>query len=561
MARKLVAATLLLPCLAFGFLVTNRKQHHHGICDFHLFMSSLNPNIVLEMDPFRVLTVASNPQSTNNITRFYSSTSSTMLTWNGLGVWKSALLRGRLPVKKDFPYYPEQVWPSHPSLYQALCSVLVELQLPRFVLRHPDAITVVLMALHRKVNEFEERMSLKEEEDRIAEHGVGEIETKEETPGEEETAFVCIVSDEYNQLDPDTLANEIANDLLEEFRPVLQGVEGMDSLFGAKHGLLGTLQGFGWQDGIWQHSGWSVVPVLQKQLAKMPELRHLVQRLGRRPTAELSGRLHKFPPRRFSTQGSLGVELDPRQRTSVQGLTKTNRFSEMLPTEAVLLKGNSTALRRLFLAKFAEAKLLSYELTGWSDISSIPSQISRRERLPTTSSGPILVCLDTSWSMSGIREQLSKAVVLACLMMARDRLVQIVAFSSTNNVMEMTPITANKEGITRLLDFLSHSFSGGGTDVTGALRYALQELRRNDNAKGITAAADIMLVTDGEIPSLEDTKLKREMATMQQEYGLQIHGLLVGDLESAIALEEICTETHYFLVHYERDILMHRQAP
>jgi len=51
--------------------------------------------------------------------------------------------------------------------------------------------------------------------------------------------------------------------------------------------------------------------------------------------------------------------------------------------------------------------------------------------------------------------------------------------------------------LTRLLDFLSKSFEGGGTDVTGALKRALEYL---EEVGGDAEAADLLLVTDGEIP-------------------------------------------------------------
>ncbi|KAL3920267.1 MAG: hypothetical protein SGILL_003347 [Bacillariaceae sp.] len=220
----------------------------------------------------------------------------------------------------------------------------------------------------------------------------------------------------------------------------------------------------------------------------------------------------------------------------------------MLPSEAVLLRGSSPILRQLFLAKWAESKLLSYELSGYVDIPSVPrTRPLYQKRLPSAPGGPIIVCLDTSWSMSGARETLSKAVVLACVTQAhrQGRECQVVAFSTERNVMECGIITADPNGIRRLLSFLSHSF-GGGTDVTGALKAALTSLDELGNSEGMSAA-DILLVTDGEIPdppipsdvmeSLDRLKLKK---------GVNVHGLLVGKSESK-PLSSLCTHTHDFL--------------
>ena len=83
-------------------------------------------------------------------------------------------------------------------------------------------------------------------------------------------------------------------------------------------------------------------------------------------------------------------------------------------------------------------------------------------------------------------------------------------------------------GIPRLLNFLTHSF-GGGTDVTGALKFAMTTLR-DDLA---LAASDILLVTDGEIadPPVAP-EVMEQLDTHKLKLGTQIHGLLIGKKES-----------------------------
>lgn len=74
--------------------------------------------------------------------------------------------------------------------------------------------------------------------------------------------------------------------------------------------------------------------------------------------------------------------------------------------------------------------------------------------------------------MSGLREQLAKAVVLASVQAAtkQGRECRVVSFSSANNAIESGIISSDTAGVRRLLEFLQSSF-GGGTDVTGALKY------------------------------------------------------------------------------------------
>jgi hypothetical protein len=297
------------------------------------------------------------------------------------------------------------------------------------------------------------------------------------------------------QSSEEDLAAEIASGFIDQFGGVIQGTTALDQIFGAGHGLLDAQKqdaggdAFGLQDGIWEHTGWQALSASQRELASMTELREMMKVLGRRPTAEGSD-IRRFAPRDLDRVGGLGAQFDPLTRSSVNGLTLSNSLADMLPSEAVLLKG-SPALRRLFMAKRVESKLLSYELSGWADVPSVPRLRPRyNSRLPSAPGGPIIVCLDTSWSMSGRRESLSKAVVLACVSAAHKqrRECQVVAFSNERGVMDCGQIVADANGVERLLEFLSNSF-GGGTDVTGALKYVMANIGTD-----AMSAADLLLV-------------------------------------------------------------------
>ena len=460
---------------------------------------------------------------------------------SGVLVWRRVLLRGRLPIPVDFDRNHPTLWPPEP-LFAALSKTMTDLQLPRFVMRHPETVTAVLITMLRMAFDFELKKIVtddEEERDDFIEEDIGEI-------IDDVKVITTLSKDELH-----ALALELASDFANEYGGVLQGVASLDQLFGPNHGLLDVrgADAFSLHDGVWQHSGWSVLPSLQRQLQSMPELCDMVQALGRRPTAkDRKNGLHRFSPRDLNAEGAMGAQFDTSTRASVSGLTLSGSLTEMLPSEAGLLLGKSPVLRRLFLAKKVESKLLSYQLSGWSDVPSLP-RVSPRylPRLPSGPGGPIVVCLDTSWSMSGSREVLSKAVVLACVSAARKqrRNCQVVAFSNERGVMDAGEITADPAGVCRLLEFLSNSF-GGGTDVTGALKYAMVTL-----GSDTMSAADVLLVTDGEIP---DPPLKEEMMQdldrLKRRTGMQIHGLLVGKSESK-PVSKLCTHTYDFLIGYD----------
>lgn len=487
-------------------------------------------------------------------------------TSSGIRTWRTCLCKGRFPYKADFD--EDVVWPAEP-FFSKIIEVMTTLELPRFVLRHPETVSAVLLTLVRLTFRFMDDLREKAEEKEEDLLGADEDFENDNTDLYEDTDDDFVIEFDLDGKDDeislsieeiDAIAAEIADSMMKEWSGVVGGMNMLDQLFGYDHDLLDVnindedssrggeaMAGFGLEDGIWKHTGWREIPALQKQIATMQELKDLMLKLGRRPTAENSNEVHKFSPRKLQNDGGMGAQFDPQVKESVSGITLSGSLTEMLPSEAVLLRG-SRALRLLFLAKKAESKLLSYEMSGWTDVPSVPlTKPLYKKRMPSAPGGPIIVCLDTSWSMSGMRELLSKAVVLACVSMAHKqrRDCQVVAFSTEKGIMEAGVITPDGGGIQRLLDFLSHSFEGG-TDVTGALKFAMETLDSD-----VMSAADILMISDGEIPDPPvSNEIMEALDHLKLRKGVEVHGLLVGKKESK-PLSRLCTETHNFLIDYE----------
>ena len=149
--------------------------------------------------------------------------------------------------------------------------------------------------------------------------------------------------------------------------------------------------------------------------------------------------------------------------------------------------------------------------------------------LPRGRRGPLIVCIDTSFSMAGGREAVAKSVALAaCRVAAAQRRTGLVlAFGAADELAEVR--CPGADGATaadfdRLLDFLERGFGGGaprgyqgdplhceagrrdarfragGTDVVGPLRRAIAAIEGRDGAADSELAdADILLVSDGEL--------------------------------------------------------------
>ena len=474
----------------------------------------------------------------------------------GVRVWRNCLINGRLPdAQHDFDKQA-MLWPPHP-LFDKVCQAMVQLELPRLVLRHAEIVETVLSTLVSMVLQFRQAQQKYERSTTLKHESTDKTDSEEFPSTINDTDQSALTNESLDGQELEILAEELVQDvLLEEWSEFVSGVSSLDRLFGANHKLLLNQDqnaGFGLHDGVWQHSGWKRLEQIQQdQLASIPELKRLMKDIGRRPSNENQNSVSRFVPRQHDPNGSLGAQFDPFRPESVSGLTLSGSLTEMLPSEAVLLKG-SPPLRRLFLAKKAEAKLLSYERAGWFDTESVPKRDRRlMKNMPSAPGGPIIVCLDTSWSMSGVRETLSKAVVVACVSAAQKqkRDCIVVAFSSVSGVTETGLLTPDAEGVRRLLDFLCYSF-GGGTDITGALNHAIETLQRDEEM----AAADLLLITDGEIPDppVSDQVLQR-LDRLICRNGMQIHGLLIGKKES-LPLSKLCTNTYDFLFGYENQFL------
>ena len=310
-----------------------------------------------------------------------------------------------LLVKVGLKLHSARVWPQEP-LYSQFIKILAELQLPRFVLLHPETVNAVMLGMLRLSIEFVVRTgdSLSVDDDVEDVDSINDdIYGDDDYVGRE----ADYVSADYSN-NVEMIAEELASQLSFQWGGIVGAVQSLDQLFGTDHGLLDAVSGvdleeendddedndpvspspfgFGLNDGVWTHSGWSMIPQLQKRLSDMPELRELVKALGKRPAAQGKD-MEKFPPQVRAPRNALGVEIDPLNRDSVRGIAMTGNLSEMLPSEAVLLKGSS-ALRRLFLAKKAEAKLLGYDISGYADVPSRPKK--RRtyfKRLPSAPGG------------------------------------------------------------------------------------------------------------------------------------------------------------------------------
>lgn len=117
--------------------------------------------------------------------------------------------------------------------------------------------------------------------------------------------------------------------------------------------------------------------------------------------------------------------------------------------------------------------------------------------------GPVIICVDTSGSMSGTPENIAKTVTFALskIAMEEERKCYLISFSTGIETLDMSDFKSG-DALTRIVQFLRMGFNGG-TDASPALRHAVQMLQK-DGYKN----ADVLMISDFVMGSLPETLVK-----------------------------------------------------
>ncbi|WP_432138645.1 VWA domain-containing protein [Streptomyces sp. bgisy154] len=227
---------------------------------------------------------------------------------------------------------------------------------------------------------------------------------------------------------------------------------------------------------------WGVEP---GQLERMPfeQRAQLAARLRSGRLGQFADLIGRFRQMAFGERARR-VENAPGE---LVGITLGDDLSRVVPSELVHL--GIPAMRAVFAAKYAEARLMLYD--------------SRGEQ--TTGQGAIIACVDCSLSMAyGTRhggitgEAWAKACALALLDQARQAKRDFVGilFSSEDELSVHRFPAAQPAAITDVIEF-AERFFGGGTDYQAPLTAAVELLEAEFNEAG-RQRGDIVVITDGE---------------------------------------------------------------
>lgn len=221
---------------------------------------------------------------------------------------------------------------------------------------------------------------------------------------------------------------------------------------------------------------------LHKTVANLTHWLKILESDSVKKLCDMLGSLYKaereMQLERFALQDSFNTAIPtPYAKEEISGVTLGRDLENVLPQELALLDDKDFGI--LFDLKFAENRLFCFEKSGYE---------SEGERHRAQDKGAMILCVDTSGSMSGMPETIAKAIALFMAQRAMEakRKCYLINFSVGISTLDLTP----PNGFFELMSFLEMSFSGG-IDALPALKAGLTKMR-DEGYKN----ADLLMISD-----------------------------------------------------------------
>lgn len=199
-----------------------------------------------------------------------------------------------------------------------------------------------------------------------------------------------------------------------------------------------------------------------------------------------------------------------RTKEEICGVELGADLANLIPQEFSLL--NDDDLEILFDLKLLEKRLFCFEKQGLvekqiKDIKEIEKQKPKEQK--SKNKGAIILCVDTSGSMSGEPEMVAKALTLFVASRARrkNRACYLINFSSDIKCEDLSEHGWGE----RLNSFLRLSF-GGGTDVGKALEKGVEMMSKDEFEK-----SDLLVISDGDFDEVSQRIVGKMDKQREQE--------------------------------------------
>ena len=249
------------------------------------------------------------------------------------------------------------------------------------------------------------------------------------------------------------------------------------------------------------------VEATNKQYPIQKEIAEIIGREREISTAEDTRVIHKFQPA-FISEHVTSNESEI--------IALGDRVSYLVSTEYSYLA--DLDLEQLFYFKYATKNLLLY--SNIEQTASVQSGKNAKKRLQA---GPVIVCIDTSSSMSGSPEKIAKCMLLQLLDVAKrkNRKLYLITFAVRAQAIDLSkPINWRM-----LNQFLNNRFTGG-TSPEAMLNEALATLRQT-----YYSLADVLIISDFIFKQPSTTTI--ESINKAHKNGARFYGLMIGNHTSS----------------------------
>lgn len=241
---------------------------------------------------------------------------------------------------------------------------------------------------------------------------------------------------------------------------------------------------------------------IDSYLHRYPQLKEIVELIGRdkNPTNdEKDTVIYRFLPVSVAKNSS-AEEIDR--------VDSGNNLERVLPVEFSMPED-------LFFKRYATKELQQFISPGKDK----PKKTELHRKDPRLTKGPIIVCIDTSGSMSGQPQRIAFSLLQQLLRIAKKqkRACYLISFSVRAKAIDF----AHPRNWRKLDSFLENSFSGG-TSGEQMLAEAISVLR-----KGTYEMADVLIISDLQFP----TPIPKTMAAINREksLGTRFYALQIGN--------------------------------
>ena len=283
-----------------------------------------------------------------------------------------------------------------------------------------------------------------------------------------------------------------------------------------------ALQAWNMMEGQWTETEFEKKLNIVRIQNQYPEIGDVVKRMGRIADADGKDRL--------AVQTGRSMQLSHSSGSDIEGISTGRDINALMPMEWA--QYTDTDMEKLFLHKYMTSKLQVFHYK--SEIAK-PARRLRSER--ASRRGPMIVCVDSSASMSGVPQKI-EASLLAKLEQTAETLNRdcfLIDFSIGIHPIELRS-RRQKKSMERMgmreedqENFAKgvFPFIGGGTDAQKMLNLTFALLDNNDDRY---MNADVLWITDFLIPRTDKDLMQRFKE--YQKTGTKFYGFKIGDGKS-----------------------------